>query len=172
MKRPSRRGLVTLALAGSLGATIGLLPACSTLSPVTTQTSYAPSDGVNAKLGDIAAENLLIVGEKGSNGVLSGALINRASTAVEVTIAVKGQPQPVKVTLPADDLVKVGGASRQSQVVVGDLAQRAGTLLTVTLSTPSGGSVEVQVPVLTATGAYSTVTATATPTPTVSPTAE
>jgi hypothetical protein len=155
--RPSRRGLVGLALVGSMT----LLTSCSTFSPISTDTDYDAADGVTAHVGTVVARDLLVVGTKGAEGLLSGALVNIGTQDAKVTIEAKGQPQPVTVEVLAGKLVTLGSGADQTNVVVGNLTVEAGALLDVTMSSPSGGQVVTAVPVLPAQGHYATVTPTA-----------
>ncbi|GAB3589509.1 hypothetical protein GCM10027446_02130 [Angustibacter peucedani] len=155
--RPSRRGLAALALA----APLPLLGACAYLSPSSTETDYDAANGVTATVGDVLARDLVVVGDKGGEGLVSGALVNTGKADAAVTIETKGQPQPVKVTVPPGGLVRLGSGTDDTSVVVGDLAQGAGSLLEVTLSSPSGGSVVTSVPVVLPRFEYATVTPTA-----------
>jgi hypothetical protein len=155
--RPSRRGLVALAVAGSMA----LLSSCAAFSPITTDENYDAADGVTANLGGIVARDLLVVGEKGKEGLLSGALANNGPNDTKVTIQTKGQPQPVTVNVPSGGLVTLGSNPDQTSVVVGNLTVDAGSLLDVTLSSPTGGQVVTPVPVLAPVGPFTTVTPTA-----------
>ena len=157
MTRPSLRGVRALALAAAVAA----LPACGYFSQTTTELNYNPSDGVSAQVGDVVARNLLVVGDQGSEGLVSGALANNGSTDAQVTISTKGSPQPVQVTVPPGQVVLLGSGQDQRSVVVGKLAKGPGSLLEVTLSSPSGGDVVTNVPVLAPQFEYSTVTPTA-----------
>ena len=157
MMRPSRRGVRALALA----AAVAVLPACGTFSQTTTELDYNPSDGVSAHVGDVLARNLLVVGDKGSEGLVSGALVNNGTSDSTVTIQTQGAPQPVQVVVPPGEVVLLGSGPDQRSVVVGTMKQPAGSLIKVTLSSPTGGEVTTNVPVLAPTMEYSTVTPTA-----------
>ncbi|WP_426565284.1 hypothetical protein ACPPVT_02895 [Angustibacter sp. McL0619] len=157
MMRPIRRGLVALAVVGSMT----LLASCAVFSPKTTNENYDAADGVTANLGEIVARDLLVVGSKGEQGLLSGAIVNNGTDDASVTITAKGQPQPVTVSLPGGALVTLGNGEDQTNVVVGNLTVEAGSMLDVTISTPTGGQVVTPVPVLPAEGPFATVTPTA-----------
>jgi hypothetical protein len=155
--RPSRRALVALALAGSMT----VLSACAALSPNTTDENYDAANGVTATLGSVIGRDLVVIGDKGKEGLLSGGLVNRGQEDVSVVITAKGQPQPVTVMVPSGGLVTLGSGADQTSVVVGNLTVAPGALLDVTLSSPPGGQVVTAVPVLTPTAEYATVTPTA-----------
>lgn len=165
MKRPSshtsrRRALVAFALVAALP----LLAGCGILSPTTTTINYDPSDGVTAQVGDVLARNLLVVGDKGTAGLVSGALVNTGAADAAVTIQVSGQVQPVTVTVPPGQVVLLGGGADQTSVVVAAMPAAAGALMPVKLSSPAGGTVDASVPVLPPRLEYTTVTPTAVPT--------
>lgn len=157
MMRPRRQGVRALALAAAVSA----LSACGTFSQTTTALDYNPSDGVSATVGDVGARNLLVVGDKGREGLVSGALVNTGPNDATVTITAPGSPQPVQVSVPPGQAVSLGSGTDQRSVVVGDLKQPAGSMVKLTLSSPQGGQVAVDVPVLAPTGEYATVTPTA-----------
>lgn len=156
MMRPSRKGLTVLVLAAAVSA----LPACGALSQTTTTLNYDAADGVSAQLGDVQAKNLVVVGDKGADGLLSGALVNTGQSDVAVTIATKGLTQSTQITVPPGQLVTLGSGSNEKSVVVSNVAA-PGSLVQVTLSTPSGGQVQTQVPVVLPRFDYATVTPTA-----------
>jgi hypothetical protein len=157
VKRPHRRALP----AASAALLLPALASCAVFSPTTTQTSYAPADGVSAQVGTVAARNLLIVGNSGSDALLSGALVNEGSSAESVSISTEGLASPVTVNVPPGTLVELGSETGQTSVVIGDLKAKDGALTPVTLSTPSGGQVSTQVPIALPEGPFATVTPTA-----------
>lgn len=158
--RPRARALAVLPVAGALVAA-GAVSGCSYLSPTTTALEYNPSDGVSASVGSVIARNLVVVGSKGSEGLVSGALVNQGSSSSTVTITSADQPQPVTVDVPPGQLVTLGGAGSGATVVVGNLKQAAGTIMPITMTSPSGGDVTVRLPIVPAQFAYATVTPTA-----------
>lgn len=160
MKRPRPRALAVLTAAGALVATAAV-SGCSYLSPASTELEYNPADGVSATVGDVIGRNLVVVGGKGTEGLVSGALINEGNSASTVTITSANQPQPVTVNVPPGQLVTLGGAGSGATVVVGNLTRPAGTLMPITLTSPTGGDVSVRLPIVPAQFAYATVTPTA-----------
>ena len=164
MLRPTRSSLVALILA--LPALVG----CG-LSPVGTTIPYDPSDGVSASVGQVQVRNLLIVGSTADQpGVASGVLLNDGAEPVTVTLSTATSP-PVPVYVPAGGSVQLGvagpaatpapGTAGTAVVQFAALGQPAGAVVPVTLSSPSGGTTTVQVPVLAATLEYATITPTA-----------
>jgi hypothetical protein len=137
-----------------------LLGGCGVFSPSTTSVNADYGIGITAVVGSVQARNLVVVGQKGAEGLLSGALVNDGQAAQTVTVQTDGQPQPVKVEVGPGSLVTLGGAGSGATIVVGDLEQPPGSAIQVTVSTPTGGSVQSSVPVVAPTGEYSTVTPT------------
>ena len=177
MKRPTRRGLPTLALAAALPILAGCGP-----SNVGTSTPYDPSDGVSTSVGAILARNLVLVGSvAGQPGLVSGVLLNESAAAITVSLA-SGQAQAVSVDVPAGGSVLLGaspsdpaatpvaGAAINAVVQFDALAKPAGAVVPLSLSTPGGGTTTVQVPVLPATFEYAGITPAPTLTPTPTPT--
>ena len=174
MKILSRRTLLGAVTAGALLAIGG----CSSFSTTQVLKPAQLADGVSATLGGLQAHDLVVVGAKGQPGVLVGALTNGTSKPETVSIAVQGSSSPTQVQVPPGSVVQLGTANGATSVVVSSLQAEAGAMTGVQLSTPSGGQVQVQAPVLpTSLPYYSTVTPPASaqpstqPTPSGSPTA-
>jgi hypothetical protein len=122
------------------------------------------SDGVSATVGDVQAHALVVVGQKGQPGVLSGALTNPGAQPVTVTVTAQGSTTPTPVQVPAGSSVQLGGSGAGATVVVASVQADAGAMTGLQLSTPAGGQVRLQVPVLpTSIPYYSTVTPPTTP---------
>jgi hypothetical protein len=162
---------------------VPLLSACATFSPATTAVPDNASDGASVQLGQLEAANLLVVGsEKGGQGVLSGALVNKGTDDLTVAISTQGAPTPVTITVPGHRMVSLtadnagpvsGGGlapSTSATVLVPSLPVAPGANVTVQLATRSGGQTQVTVPVLLPVNEYATITAPPTPTVTQSPT--
>jgi hypothetical protein len=158
VKRASRRVRTPLTTALALAGLLPVLAGCAVFSPTGTGTNYNPSNGVNATVGSVLARDLVVIGQKGSAGLVSGALVNNGDQPQTVTITVKGSTAPVKVDVPAGSLVTLGAADSGAQVGSGVLGAGDGALLAVTVSTPSGGAVTANVPVLPPVREYATVT--------------
>lgn len=155
MNLPSRRFLAGAVTVSGLLLTGG----CSMFSPTQVLDPAQLSDGVNTTVGDVKAQALVIVGEKGQPGVLTGALINSGAQPVTVTVAAQGSTAGTPVQVPAGSLVQLGSSGAGATVVVPSVEQPAGATTVVQLSTPAAGEVRVQVPVLpTSYPYYATVT--------------
>lgn len=138
---PVRRPLAAAAL-------LLVLAGCSATNPIQTDHPYAPADGVRVQVGDVRAENLLVVSTAaGAPGALSGALVNDGSAPADVTISVGSWS--TRIAVPADSSVLLGtGSSTGEKVPVPSVTAAPGALLDVLLATPTAGTVHVQVPVL------------------------
>jgi hypothetical protein len=160
VKTPSRRTLSAVVTAGALLAGGG----CSMLSGTQVLKPAQLSDGVSTTLGSVEAHALVVVGDKGQPGVLTGALTNSGAQPVTVTVAAQGSTSPTQVQVPAGSSVQLGSAGGGATVVVPSLEQPAGAMTGIQLSSPDGGQLQVQVPVLPTTYPYyATVTPPSTP---------
>lgn len=165
--RPSARTVVVGALALAVAAT---LTGCSVTNPITTEKPYAASDGVRATLGDLTAENLLLIAaEADGPAALQGALTNRGTESLTVEIATAGSSERIRVASGAT--VLLGGTDGEDVVL--DTPVGPGATAEVTLSTGAGGTDTVPVPVLDGTlPEYADLVPQPEPEPTVLPTAE
>jgi hypothetical protein len=140
--RTSARPVVVGAVALVAAA---VLSGCSATNPITTEMAYAASDGVRATLGDLTAENLLLVAAAAdSPGALQGALTNRGDDPLTVEVATDDAAELVFV--PAGGTVLLGGESGDEVVL--DTPGAPGSTVEMTLTTDAAGTETVQVPVL------------------------
>lgn len=147
---------------------VSTLTACTATNPVTTNEPYSLSDGVRTTLGPVTAVNLLVVSAgEGEPGVLSGALTNEGSDALQVTLTTADQTTGSTIDLAGGATVYIGTGSVVGESVPIDPVEAApGQLLDLTLTSPSAGSTQVQVPVLDGTlPQYASLVPTPTPTP-------
>lgn len=147
------------------------LAGCSATNPITTQEPYAASDGVRVTLGDLTAENLLVLTSgAGEPASLQGALSSDAAEAVEVTFALEDGTEVGAVEVGAGDGVLLGGTDGEQLLFTS--ADVPGATTDVTITTAAGGSETIAVPVLDGTlPEYADLVPTALPTPTTSPSA-
>ncbi|MFI2753124.1 hypothetical protein ACGIF2_06785 [Cellulomonas sp. P22] len=164
--RPSVRllagaGVVALAGAGLAG--------CSATNQLTTTIDYSASDGVRTELGDLTAENLLIISSaEGAPGALQGALTNNGSNDLDVEVGPE-DGETVTVMVPTGSTVLLGGS--QGETVTLTTTAPPGAVEALTIETADGTDT-VSVPVLDGTlSEYSSLVPTATPTPSATPTA-
>jgi hypothetical protein len=140
--RTSARPVVVGAVALVAAA---VLSGCSATNPITTEMAYAASDGVRATLGDLTAENLLLVAEAAETpGALQGALTNRGDDDLEVELELDGDVALVPVA--AGETVLLGG--EDGEEVVLDTPGEPGSTVEMTLTTDAAGAQTVPVPVL------------------------
>ncbi len=76
-----------------------LLAGCGFASPIRTQQTYSPSDGVRVDLGDgVRIENLMVLTEaEGEPGRLLGAVVNGSPADARVRIDVSGGVNEIRV---------------------------------------------------------------------------
>jgi len=176
MRRPAsaarfpryRQGLLVTAT-GALAAAFALT-GCQTQSPIQTQTSYQPADGINVTVGDVEIRDLVVVAEsKGAEGAISGEVINNGNADVKVTFAAQDGSQ-ASVDAPAHDSTALSGSGTGAvAATLPTVAVSPGGLVEMQVSTPEGGTEQVKVPVLLPQLYYQGVTPSSTPT--TSPTA-
>jgi hypothetical protein len=143
VKTPSRRTIAGVLTVGALLAGGG----CGAMSTTQVLKPAQLSDGVSATMGTVQAQSLVVVGDKGQPGVLTGAFTNSGTQPVTVMVSAAGASSPTPVQVPAGSVVTLGSSSGQASVVLPALQTAGGTLTGVQLSTPAGGQVQVQVPV-------------------------
>ncbi|WP_066585557.1 copper chaperone PCu(A)C [Cellulomonas timonensis] len=160
------------ALAGAVALVSAGLAGCSATNEITTQLDYAASDGVRATLGDVTAENLLVItAGKGEEGALQGAFTNRGNTDVDVTLTTADDVELASVPVAAGSTVLLGGT--RGELVTFTTPVAPGATLPVTLSTGSAGTEAISVPVLDGTlSEYTALVPTATPSATATATPE
>lgn len=138
------------------------LSACQVASPVTTDLSYDPADGVSVVLGDVRILDLLVVSEGGgAAGVVSGSVVNTSREEVTVSMAVQGEEgltdlSPT-VSVPPTTSVRVdgGGESGTGEPVrVEAVETSAGRMVNLRISTSAGETASRRVPVLLPEGPY------------------
>ncbi|GIG35416.1 hypothetical protein [Cellulomonas pakistanensis] len=131
-----------------VGAALALaaaLSGCSVTNQITTELAYSASDGVRATLGDLTAENLMLVAEAAdAPGALQGALTNRGDEPLTVSLALAGESE--RVRLDAGETVLLGGS--EGEEIVFDAPGAPGATVDMTLSTGAAGEQTVPVPVL------------------------
>jgi hypothetical protein len=145
------RAALALRAAALAGAAL-IASGCAVLSPVQTQYDYQPADGSRLDTGDLELRNLVVVvAEKGGEGVLVGQAVNPAAQAVEASFQL-GTGTAAKRTVPASS----GGTLSEgsSSVLLSDVPGGPGEVVQLTVTTPASGANLVLVPVLAPTGYY------------------
>ena len=138
-------------LAAPLLAALALvLAGCTYTTPMDTQRSMVPGDGLNFTLGrdQVTVASLLIVGtEEGGRGALVARVVNDGEEPVSVTITGAGLDEDVDV--PAGRTADIGGVDQGSQqVAIASVPQAPGYLVPLTFSLGDGTSRQVDAPVL------------------------
>ncbi|KGM02393.1 hypothetical protein [Cellulomonas cellasea] len=123
------------------------LAGCSATNPITTQEPYAPSDGVRVGLGDLTAENLLVLTSgEGEPASLHGAVRNRGGEDLEVTFTLEDGTEVGTVEVAAGDGVLLGGTDGEQLLFTA--TDVPGSTTDLAISTAAGGAETVPVPVL------------------------
>jgi hypothetical protein len=149
-----------------------LLGGCSFTSRDLTLEPYAPSDGLQADLGDVLVRNVLVVSEgDGEPGVLSATLANRGdedrTLLVEVGESTAEEPAPVtQVEVPAQGTLVIGVEGQESAaegaeievVVVDAVEELAGGVIRVSFEDPEEDSATLEVPIVRPEGPYAGLT--------------
>ncbi len=137
---PSRT--VRVAAVAAAGLALG---GCSAFSPqTTTNVTYAPSDGVQGEVGDLAVRNLFVLTEEqGASAELVGAVFNESGEQVEVQMTVRAQPEEGEdaaagealldesVQVDGDDSVSFGPGADE-QITIKELDVVPGRAVSVT----------------------------------------
>lgn len=165
----ARRALTSTAVAG---VTILSLTACQWTSTIQTDRAYVPADGAQAQLGDVALRNVLVIsGKAGGPATLVGYASNAGTADVKISVSAGADGTPVIVTVPASGTAQLSG-SGSTKTTLTKVAEAPGAITTLVISTPSGGSTSLAVPVLYPSSPYESLAPagfTPTPTPKESP---
>jgi hypothetical protein len=139
--RTIRRSAIAAAVLG-VGLVLG---GCAVGNPITTQYSYAPSDGVRVQAADgVSVENLMVLTEgEGQPGHLLGAVVNHTTQDVRVSLTV-GQGSAVPVHVPAEGEVNLA----DQKVTTSSVSVPPGATVPGTVSADGTGEISVEVPVL------------------------
>lgn len=162
-RRPSTRRVPAI-LAGV--ALTAVTTGCQVSSPVQTDNAYVAADGVPATVGQLAVRDLALVGDGTGAVVISGSAINLGNDPMTVQIA--PQAGADASAPPSGSEVQLGPREQVNLTTKGlqlsDVKTKPGGLVPVVVTSSTGGTTVVKVPVLPAKGYYATVT----PAPTAS----
>ena len=137
----------SLSVAGALGAALALsLSGCALTAQVTTGNPYSASDGTNATVSSVIAQNLLLIttGE-GEPAALVGALYNDSTDAVTVQVTVA--QENATFTIPAMSTVTLGLTDGDEEFIT-DAPVAPGRSANVTISVANEASSTKPLPVL------------------------
>ena len=143
MKNAARKKLQHFGLGAVAAAALLTATGCGYVSPQATADEYAPSDGIQADLGDVKVRNLMILAEDAnSEGRVIGSVVNEGSEPATLSIDADGATAEVKV--PANDTVML----ETSEPVMIDPAGAEPGLMVETKLQADGQSSTQSVPVL------------------------
>ena len=138
---------IALAAAIALGAT-----GCSLFAPVATLDPYAPSDGRDIDLENVAVRNMLLIGdEAGENLNIMFTGVNTGDSTETVTLAFMGEgSQQASADFSVDPGTTVFGLPDGDvpPTLVSIPGAEAGSTVTTFLSTPGSPEIEYEIPVL------------------------
>jgi len=156
-RRPSTRRVSTVLAGVALAA---VTAGCQVNSPVQTDVQYVPADGVPADVGQLAVRDLALIGDGKGTVVISGSAVNLGQQ--EMTVQIAAQADPNATTQPTGSEVQLRPREQVSLASKGlqltGVTAKPGGVVPVTVTSSTGGTAVVKVPVLPATGYYATVT--------------
>ncbi len=161
---PAHRPFLRRAVAAGAGlAVVGVTAGCQVNNPLTTNIHYAPADGVQADVGDLAIRDLVLVGDGSGPLVVSGNATNRGADAMTVQLAAQpGATQEPTAPSPGGSEIQLGPREQVDLATKGlqltGVSSKAGTLVPVSITSSTGGTTIVSVPVVPAVDHYATVT--------------
>lgn len=159
---------VTKRTVRGIGAALGMsaalgLTGCAYLSPVQTQVSYQPADGIAVDLGPVQVHNLLVVAPaKGGPGTVSASIVNNSGQ--EVAVAFTDATSGATVKVAAAPGVATPASVEGNTVELASVSGAPGSNITMNVTTPLTGTAQVAVPVLSAQSFYQTLLPTPIPT--------
>ena len=143
MKNAARKKLQHFGLGAAAAAALLTATGCGYVSPQATADEYAPSDGIQADLGDVKVRNLMILAtDADSEGRVIGSVVNEGSELATLSIDADGATAEVEV--PANDTVML----ETSEPVMVDRAGAGPGLMVETELEADGQSSTQSVPVL------------------------
>ena len=156
-RRPFTRHASALAVGV---AVVAVTAGCQVASPVQTDVTYIPADGVPVDVGQLAVRDLLFVSDGTGPAVISGSAINLGEQPMTVTIA--PQASQGSATTPSTSEVSLGPREQvnlaDKGLQVTSLTAKPGTLVPVAVTSSTGGTAVADVPILSPAHAYATMT--------------
>lgn len=148
-------------MAAVLTAVLGLgLGGCQLTSPITTDISYDPADGVSAAADGVTVSDLLVVSEsQGGPGRVSGLVSNAGTEPATVTIALEDRIEVASIEVPPGHAVRLDGEPLLSSagidpVTIEEVTVPPGAFLTLRVGVEGGSTVSAEAPVLLPEGPY------------------
>lgn len=144
----------------AIGAAVAL-SACQTQSPIQTDVTYNPADGVPVDLGAVQLRDLVVISSgKDKPGVVSAAVSNSGSSPVRIAFALPNGA-PVYAEVPGGSEQRLSGSK---QVQLPSVPVAPGDVVKLSVQAPSAPADVVDVPVLPPVDHYATMAPTAEPT--------
>lgn len=129
------------------------------MSPIQTTVPYQAANGVSVDLGAVQIRDLVVVSRaKGEAGTLSGMVVNTSAKPVTISFAAGAAGDSVLAQAPADKQARLSGVVGTTPITLPSVDAAPGDIVTLTISTPAGGTSEVSVPVLPPDGIYASIT--------------
>jgi hypothetical protein len=144
----------------AIGAAVAL-SGCQTQSPIQTDVTYDPADGVPVDLGAVQLRDLVVISSaKGQTGVLSAAASNTGTSSTRIAFAL-ASGSPVYAEIPANSQDRLSGST---QVQLPSVPVAPGDVVKLTVQSPDAPAAVVDVPVLPPKDHYATMSPTSVPT--------
>ena len=132
--------------AATAAVAVVALAGCSYVNPITTQESYAASDGVHLNIDDVEAQNLIVfTSGEGEPAALVGVLVNRGTEDVQLRVTFDGETA-TEVSSPAGSVVNLSPVDGIE--VPGTSPVFPGQLTEVGFATDSEGYFAYDIPVM------------------------
>ena len=142
----TKRSVRGLGAALVLTATAGL-SGCAVFSPVQTQESYQPADGVAVDLGSLRIDNLLVVAPtKDGPGTVSASIVNGTGQDVAIAFTDTGSGASARFAAAPGRATPVSVAGNLVQLA--KVSAAPGSNIRLQITTATTGTAEVTVPVL------------------------
>lgn len=139
----TRKTSVAAALALGTALVFGTT-ACTALSPIATEESYNPSDGVTIISGSVTVNNVLLITEDGQTARVIGRVTNKGSADQTITLQVRGATtSTLSGSVQAGKSVDLG-----ADQIVNSLGVQPGATVPVYLQAGTSTGQQVDVPVL------------------------
>ena len=141
-----RAASLSIAVALMLGMT-----GCTFFARQATLIEYAPSDGVQATIGEVKVLNMLGISTNGTEVSILGNIVNNGDDDVELSLqyaTADGKKTTATIGVAAGTTVHIGGADDE-KLVLRDVDAKLGSLYDVYLQYGSVEGVQLQLPILT-----------------------
>ncbi|MEO7448339.1 MAG: hypothetical protein ABI336_08705 [Humibacillus sp.] len=161
---PAHRPLLRRALAAGAGIAVALVASgCQVNSPLQTDVQYRPADGTPAMVGQLAVRDLVLVGDGSGPAVISGNAVNLGDQPITVQLAAQPSGTEAAAAAPSGGSELQLGPHEQVNLATKGLQLsgvkvQPGRLVPVSVTSSTGGTTIVSVPLLPPVEYYSTLT--------------